>query len=149
MMPMFCKTDREAAEQMMKMMEGFSKNLNLKDMMKYGFDDTDADNVEFRNEKIDGDNATVEMFNKKDNSTETIKMVKEGGVWKMCPGIAEEMKNGLGDMKKMMENGGLGALSDTLKNIMNNPEYQKGMEKVKEMMDDPKMKEMMEKMKEN
>lgn len=146
MLPMFCKTDREAVEKMMKLMEGFSKNVNMKDIMKNAFDDNDVDNVEFRNEKIDGDNATVEMFDKKNNSTETIKMVKEADGWKICEGIANEMKEGMGDLNKMMENGGLGALSDTLKNLMDNPAYQKEIEKAKEMMNDPKMKEMMEKM---
>lgn len=42
---------------------------------------------EVRNEKIEGDNATIEIKDEKTNSWDTFRFVKEGGEWKIKIGL--------------------------------------------------------------
>lgn len=47
-------------------------------------DNLPASRPEIRNEKIDGDRATLEMHNEKEGRWETVAFVKEDGAWKIA-----------------------------------------------------------------
>ncbi len=109
-----CKPDREAMEKIVVLVEEMSKKLgkDVKEMMKEKMGNNDQfnmANVEFKNEKITGDNATVDIYNKTKQSTQTVTMKKEDGTWKMCMGFAEKAKAEMGGesfeegMKKAQE----------------------------------------------
>lgn len=72
------------------MMEGFAKmqNKTLDDILKSGMNAPDtAQNTttpEMRNEKINGETATLEVQNDKNKEWETIPFVKENGEWKIA-----------------------------------------------------------------
>ena len=42
------------------------------------------ENIEFKDEKIDGETATVAAYNQKKEKTKIFNFVKEGNIWKMC-----------------------------------------------------------------
>jgi flagellar hook-associated protein FlgK len=72
------------------MMEGFAKmqNKTLDDILKSGMNAPDtaqnAATPEMRNEKINGETATLEVQNDKNKEWETIPFVKENGEWKIA-----------------------------------------------------------------
>jgi hypothetical protein len=72
----------------LEMLEGFAKaqNKTLDESLKSGLaSDTNTDKMpESRNEKIDGDKATLEVKNDKTGSWETVPFVKEDGTWKIA-----------------------------------------------------------------
>jgi hypothetical protein len=156
----FCKADAAFMESMMPMMEMAAKasGKSMKDLMKESMEkngDLNLNDVEFKNEKVDGDNATIDVFSKKENTTTPMTMKKEGGSWKVCMGIADKAKNamseGLGGMDKLKDATDKLSSPEMQKQIQNamTPE---NMEKMKDMMknvkpeDIQKMKEAMEKM---
>lgn len=71
-----------------EMLEGFAKaqNKTLDDTLKEGLTkDTSGEKLpESRNEKIDGDKATLEVKNDKTGQWETVPFVKEDGMWKIA-----------------------------------------------------------------
>ena len=72
----------------LEMLEGFAKaqGKTLDESLKSGLaSDTSSDKMpETRNEKIDGDKATVEVKNDKTGQWETVPFVKEDGTWKIA-----------------------------------------------------------------
>jgi hypothetical protein len=72
----------------LEMLEGFAKaqGKSLDESLKSGLaSETKDDKMpETRNEKIDGDKATVEVKNDKTNQWETVPFVKEDGSWKIA-----------------------------------------------------------------
>lgn len=72
----------------LEMLEGFAKaqGKTLDESLKSGLaNDTSSDKMpESRNEKIDGDKATLEVKNDKTGTWETVPFVKEDGVWKIA-----------------------------------------------------------------
>ncbi len=72
----------------LEMLEGFAKaqGKSLDESLKSGLaNDTAADKLpESRNEKIDGDKATLEVKNDKTGTWETVPFVKEDGMWKIA-----------------------------------------------------------------
>lgn len=72
----------------LEMLEGFAKaqNKTLDESLKSGLaSDTSSDKMpETRNEKIDGDKATIEVKNDKTGQWETVPFVKEDGTWKIA-----------------------------------------------------------------
>ncbi len=156
----FCKADATFMESLMPMMEMAAKasGKNMKELMKESMEkngDLNLNDVEFKNEKITGDNATIDVYSKKENTTNTMTMKKESGSWKICMGIADKAKNamseGLGGMDKMKE--GLEKInSPEMKKKLEDAMTPENIEKMKEAMknikpeDMDKMKEVMEKM---
>ena len=72
--------------------EAKSQNVTVDEIVKReSLFSKDQKTVEFRNEKIDGDKATIEMKNSFD-SWNTVPFVREDGVWKIDKqGIANRM----------------------------------------------------------
>ena len=72
--------------------EAKSQNVTLDEIVKReSLFSEDQKTVEFRNEKIDGEKATIEMKNSF-NSWSTVPFVREDGVWKIDKqGIANQM----------------------------------------------------------
>ena len=72
----------------LEMLEGFAKaqNKTLDESLKSGLaNDTSSGNMpETRNEKVDGDKATVEVKNDKTGQWESVPFVKEEGNWKIA-----------------------------------------------------------------
>lgn len=72
----------------LEMLEGFAKaqNKTLDESLKSGLaSDTNSDKMpETRNEKIDGDKATLEVKNEKTGQWESVPFVKEDGTWKIA-----------------------------------------------------------------
>src|SRR5205085_1610459 len=72
----------------LEMLEGFAKTQNktLDESLKSGLaSDTNSDKMpETRNEKINGDKATLEVKNDKTSQWETVPFVKEDGSWKIA-----------------------------------------------------------------
>ncbi len=134
-MKQLCAADAKAMEGMMGMMEGVAKMMGktLDDMMKEAIKEDKKLNfsdVEFKDEKINGDNATVTIVNKKDGTTENVELKKENGTWKMCPGIANEMKKGMNALNDPTDTTGTGNNVDMKKAMekLNDPETQKKMQ---------------------
>jgi hypothetical protein len=44
----------------------------------------DFDNMEFKNEKVNKEDATIEAYNKSNVKIKTFNFTKENGTWKMC-----------------------------------------------------------------
>jgi Domain of unknown function (DUF4878) len=152
-----CEKDRKMMESMMPMIEMTAKAMgkDIKEMMKEEMtknNQFNLSNVEFKNEKITGDNATLDIVNTKEGKTETMNFIKESGAWKMCPGIAEKagdaMKSsGMGDGSsnpKDMEEA-MKKAADAMKNMT--PEQQKQMEEAIKNLTPEKIKEMQDAMK--
>jgi hypothetical protein len=159
--------DSKSTMDMMK--KGMDMAEKMKDTMKdaKAKDDTEGfKDVEFGETKVDGDNATVSITNKKKEQTMDFPLKKEGGDWKVDFTMGTLMKMGMNEMKK---NGGnpfedkgdgtdtTGGMKD-LEKLMNSDTLKAGLEKAKEMLekikpeDLEKAKEMMknlEKMKTN
>jgi hypothetical protein len=74
----------------LEMLEGFAKaqNKTLDESLKSGLSnptESSPDKMpETRNEKIDGEKATLEVKNEKSNTWETLPFVKEDGAWKIA-----------------------------------------------------------------
>lgn len=73
----------------LEMMENFAKiqNKTLDEALKTGMNDPNMSSTatpEMRNEKINGDTATLEVQNDKSKEFETIPFVKENGEWKIA-----------------------------------------------------------------
>lgn len=72
----------------LEMLEGFAKaqGKTLDESLKSGLaNDTSSDKMpESRNEKIEGDKATLEVKNDKTGTWETVPFVKEDGMWKIA-----------------------------------------------------------------
>jgi hypothetical protein len=89
----------------LKMFEGLAKmqNKTLDEMMKEGkVSGSEFERMpEMRNEKIEGDTATLEVKNEKTSEWETIYFVKENDEWKLAfdKSIEEMIKKSLGDWK--------------------------------------------------
>jgi hypothetical protein len=89
----------------LKMFEGLAKmqNKTLDEMMKEGkVSGSEFERMpEMRNEKIEGDKATLEVKNEKTSEWETIYFVKENDEWKLAfdKSIEEMIKKSLGDWK--------------------------------------------------
>jgi hypothetical protein len=127
-----CEKDRKAMESMMPMMEAAAKMMgkDIKEMVKEQMakdDQFNLSNVEFKNEKITGDNATLDIVNKKEGKTETVNFIKESGTWKMCPDIAA--KTG-----EAMKSAGMGADGTNPMEKLNRPEMQEQMKKAADAM---------------
>jgi preprotein translocase subunit SecD len=160
--------DSKSTMDMMK--KGMDMAEKMKDSMKdaKAKDDTEGfKDVEFGETKVDGDNATVSITNKKKEHTMDFPLKKEGGDWKVDFTMGTLMKMGMDQMKKSgnenpFENKGngtdtSGSMKD-LEKLMNSDTLKAGLEKAKEMLekikpeDLEKAKEMMknlEKMKTN
>lgn len=70
-------------------LEGYEKSAkaqdkSLEEMIAVGEDLSDKPMPEMRNEKIDGDTATVEVKMDDTEKWETVPFVKEGGMWKIA-----------------------------------------------------------------
>jgi hypothetical protein len=133
----------------------------MKDTMKdaKAKDDTEGfKDVEFGDTKIDGDNATVAVKNKKKDQTVEFPLKKEGGAWKVDFTMGTLMKMGMNEMKKEGKNpfdetNNTDTTSgDDIKNLdklMNADTLKAGLEKAKEALekikpeDLEKMKDMM------
>ncbi len=143
-----CEKDRKVMENMMPMVEAAAKMMgkDVKEMMKEQMAKNNQFNlsdVEFKNEKITGDNATLDIVNAKEGKTETVNFIKESGAWKMCPGIAEKA----GDA---MKSAGMGDGGSNPMEKLNSPEMQEQMKKAAEAMKNmtpEQMKQMQEAMK--
>jgi Domain of unknown function (DUF4878) len=149
-----CSADAKMMDQLTSMIEGMAKlaGKDIKELMKEQMaknKDFNFTDVEFKNEKITGDKATVDAYSKKEDKTETINFTKESGAWKICMGIADKanaaLSNGLGgaDSPKNME--------DVLEKLKD-PKIQEQLKNAQEMLksakpeDMQKMKEALEKM---
>jgi hypothetical protein len=126
-----CKKDAEAMNKIISFAETAAKiaGMDIKDVLKKQMEKNNQFNfndVEFKNEKIDGDKASVDVLKKGETQAQTINFIKEGGNWKICMGIADKMDDAFNQ-------GGLDKLSDpkTMKDGMdklNTPEFQKQMQ---------------------
>jgi Domain of unknown function (DUF4878) len=143
--------DSKSTMDMMK--KGMDMAEKMKDTMKdaKAKDDTEGfKDVEFGETKVDGDNATVSITNKKKEQTMEFPLKKEGGDWKVDFTMGTLMKMGMNEMKK---NGGnpfddkndsdtaRGDIND-LDKLMNSDTLKAGLEKAKEMMDKIKPEDM-------
>lgn len=85
-------------------MDMMKKAMDMAEKMK-GLDKKDEDpaedfkNMEVGDAKIDGDNATVSVTNKKKNETVDFPLKKEGGSWKVDFSMATLMKMGMDKAK--------------------------------------------------
>lgn len=155
-----CTKDSKSTMDMMKKgMEAAEKMGTMKDAKD---DSEDFKNVEFGEAKIDGDNATVAITNKKKGQALDFPLKKEGGEWKVDFTMATLMKMGMNEMNKNGENPfgdeetkeGDDSMKD-LDKMMNSDTLKESLNKAKEMLekikpeDIEKAKEMMEKMKQN
>ncbi len=61
-----------------------AQNTTVDELLKKDNGAPFKDLPEMRNEKIDGDTATIELKNATSNDWETVPFVKEGGVWKLA-----------------------------------------------------------------
>lgn len=86
-------------------MDMMKKAMDMAEKMK-GLDKKDEDpaedfkNMEVGDAKIDGDNATVSVTNKKKNETVNFPLKKEGGSWKVDFSMATLMKMGMDKAKQ-------------------------------------------------
>ncbi len=48
--------------------------------------------IAYENEKINGNQATIDAVNKTKGKTTTLPFIKEGGQWKICVGVEEKFK---------------------------------------------------------
>ena len=86
-------------------MDMMKKAMDMAEKMK-GLDKKDEDpaedfkNMEVGDAKIDGDNATVSVTNKKKNETVDFPLKKEGGSWKVDFSMATLMKMGMDKAKQ-------------------------------------------------
>jgi hypothetical protein len=149
-----CTKDSKSTMDMMKKgMEAAEKMGTMKDAKD---DSEDFKNVEFGEAKIDGDNATVAITNKKKGQALDFPLKKEGGEWKVDFTMATLMKMGMNEMNKSGDNP-FKDETDTNSGLdnMNADSLTESLEKAKEMLekikpeDIEKAKEMMEKMKQN
>jgi Domain of unknown function (DUF4878) len=152
--------DSKSTMDMMK--KGMDMAEKMKDTMKdaKAKDDTEGfKDVEFGETKVDGDNATVAITNKKKAQTFEFPLKKEGGAWKVDFTMGTLMKMGMNEMKKSGGDlidgkndsdtaGTDGGMKDFDK-LMNADSLKAGLEKAKEALDKikpedlEKMKEMM------
>lgn len=117
----------------------------------------DFKDMEFGDAKIDGDNATVAITNKKKNETTEIPLKKEGGDWKVDFSMGTLMKMGMdkagkneGFMNENNTDDDTAGVSDRMKNFMNGDSLKKGLEDIQnelKNLDPEKMKEMQEALK--
>ncbi|MGH2552184.1 MAG: hypothetical protein ACRDEB_00615 [Chitinophagaceae bacterium] len=94
-------------------------------------------NMEFGESKIDGDNATVSVHNKKKDETIDFPLKKEGGSWKVDFSMGTLMKMGMNqagknkdlmnDFNNSMDSTGL---SDKMHDLMNSDSLKMGLEKM-------------------
>jgi hypothetical protein len=133
----------------------------MKDTMKdaKAKDDTEGfKDVEFGETKVDGDNATVAITNKKKAQTFEFPLKKEGGAWKVDFTMGTLMKMGMNEMKKSGGDlfdgkndsdtaGTEGSMKD-LDKLMNTDSLKAAMEKAKKALDEitPEQKEKMKEM---
>jgi hypothetical protein len=152
------KESKSTMDMMKKAMDAAEK---MKDTFKDSAkkDDTEGfKDVEFGDTKIDGDNATVAVKNKKKDQTVEFPLKKEGGAWKVDFTMGTLMKMGMNEMKKEGKNpfdetNNTDTTSgDDIKNLdklMNADTLKAGLEKAKEALekikpeDLEKMKDMM------
>lgn len=143
-----CTEDSKTTLDMMK------KAIDAAEKMKVGTDKKEDDgtedfkDMEVGEAKIDGDNATVSVTNKKKNETVAFPLKKEKGAWKVDFTMGTLMKMGMdaqkdGDMN--MDNNSLDTtgLKD-LQNLMNSDTLKDRLEKAKDMIEEG-VKEEMEK----
>jgi flagellar hook-associated protein FlgK len=88
------KKDKDAMKKYLskgtlEMFEGFAKaqNKSLDEMMTTGLNESASESAkmpETRNEKINGDEATLEAKDEKTGKWQTIPFVKEDGIWKLA-----------------------------------------------------------------
>jgi hypothetical protein len=147
---MLCKQDATAINSMKNKFEALAK-LGGKDLetmidtkLKEGLSIDNIDDITFKNEKITGDNATVDIVSTKDSKITTLHMVKENGAWKVCEGIADKMNifNAFINPEKSVE-AATGLLSDTatinaLKKLGESPEIKKLAEDLKKKIEELK-----------
>ncbi len=150
--------DSKSTMDMMK--KGMEMAEKMKDTMKdaKAKDDTEGfKDVEFGETKVDGDNATVSIKNKKKEETVDFPLKKEGGAWKVDFTMGTLMKMGMSKMKNSGDNPFDGKdASDTassngmkdLEKLMNADSLKAVMEKAKKALDEitPEQKEKMKEM---
>jgi hypothetical protein len=148
-----CTKDSKSTMDMMKKgMEAAEKMGTMKDAKD---DSEDFKNVEFGDAKIDGDNATVAITNKKKGQTLDFPLKKEGGEWKVDFTMATLMKMGMNEMNKSGDDAPFTDGEEKVMEGMDKDTLMEGLDKAKEMLekikpeDIEKAKEMMEKMKQN
>lgn len=130
----------------------------MKDMNTKEEDPTeDFKNMEFGDSKIDGENATVSVHNKKKNESFDFPLKKEGGSWKVDFSMGTLMKMGMNEAGKDNElmndeksDYNSDGVSDDMNKMMNSDSLKKGLEQLDSMMknmDPEQMKKMQEAMK--
>lgn len=132
-----CTKDSKATMDMMK------KAVEAAEKMKSTSTDVKDDGTEdFKNmvigeAKIDGDNATVSVTNKKKNETVEFPLKKEGGDWKVDFTMGTLMKMGMDANKNsgddlFKDNNGTDTTLKNIDDLLNNDSLKEIMEKTKE-----------------
>jgi PBP1b-binding outer membrane lipoprotein LpoB len=112
-----CKSDKDALDKfmtvnnMVKSLVGIDPSELLK--TKLGDKILKPSNIEYKEEKIDGNGATVAVLLKDKNETQNIKMVKEDNKWKLCYELKDLISGAIKD--KIPTDKVLNELNDLLK----------------------------------
>ncbi len=113
-----CKDDATALNSTMKGVEKIAvfgnmavEKIILDMVMKsIAFDDK----LEYKNENITGNTATVDVFVAKTNMSQTVHMVNEAGVWKVC----EDLKSKISTFLRGMDtNGSIKKVEEMIDNL--------------------------------
>jgi hypothetical protein len=105
-----CNKDAAYMDSTIMLLSKMEKALDttFMDMMNEMFQSkiVDETNVEYKNEKINGNTATVDAFDKKSKQSRKIQFIKENDVWKVCEDMmsttSKDGVNPLDGMKNMI-----------------------------------------------